>query len=189
MTRACIDCCGPISARNRSGRCKSCNLKWVQSSPEIEQRRVAAVRASMERPEWKAKQRAALSHYHKRKIATDPVYRQMMVERGRRVHGDGIGNRIRPAGSEARARAGQKITDAKLAWCPPDKRDQYRQLVYNRHFRASEAKAIILDQIKVDQERFHNRLSPFERQEMALQKGAGLTEGYSKVTLGGVRRA
>jgi hypothetical protein len=54
-----------------------------------------------------------------------------------------------------------KITETRLRWCPPDKRDEYRLLVRRKRMTAAQARQIIMDS-----------LTPFERQMNALRMGA-----------------
>ena len=73
------------------------------------------------------------------------------------------------------AARGRAISAAKLAWCPPEHRAEYRHLVRYKALPGAVAKAIILDQIKADRA----RLSPFERQEADL--AAKLARGEEAV--------
>lgn len=66
-----------------------------------------------------------------------------------------------------------------LPWCPPEYHAEYRRMIMHRRFKAHEAKAIILAQIKADLA----KLSPFERQERALRNGAQLIANDQKPSL------
>ncbi len=55
-------------------------------------------------------------------------------------------------------------------WLPREYHAEYRRMVSNRGFTATEARQVIEAQIKAD----NAKLSPFERQERALAKGAAL---------------
>jgi hypothetical protein len=80
------------------------------------------------------------------------------------------------------------ITETRLGWCPPEYRDEYRNLLHAKKLRAAEAREIIEAEIRSKQE----ALSPFERQMEALNRGAGLTAKLNMpspdyaYTLGGV---
>ncbi len=58
-----------------------------------------------------------------------------------------------------------------LGWCPPERRAEYRHLTRDKRIKAADARRIILDTIAAERARAEN-LSPFERQERALRKGA-----------------
>src|SRR5690606_3617104 len=47
---------------------------------------------------------------------------------------------------EARKKAGKSLTARRLAWCPPELRDDYLHLVRRCHYRKEEARRIILEQ-------------------------------------------
>jgi hypothetical protein len=78
-----------------------------------------------------------------------------------------------------------------LPWLPPEHREeyraQYRSMVSNRKFKAEEARQIILADIRAKTA----KLSPFERQERALARGARLVANDIKPSLAnpGVYRA
>lgn len=68
-------------------------------------------------------------------------------------------------GTEARRdpevckRANRRQSATRLAWCPPHLRDEYRRLTRQQRMKADEARAIVLKQAQIEDQRFRDRLA------------------------------
>lgn len=129
--------------------------------PDSHCRRCSAIRMSAD-PAIREKQRAKLAEFH-----ADPATKAMLAERvnasmrkslatpegreKRRQHGlrqyrehlsqpDVVARNTAP---ETRARAGAKASAKWLAWCPADRRAEYRNLIRSKRYSAAEARAVI----------------------------------------------
>ena len=185
MGRACSDCPNPIRNENVSGRCKSCATAYNNRLPETKAKRVAGWKKRMADPLKYARLCATLAD-NARKGLEDPVKRAAAAERGRLQYERYLNNpevRALLNSPEMRAAKGKKITAARLAWCPPEYRAEYLYLIYTKRMHRSEAKPIILEQVRADRERELAKLSPFERQMRALEKGATLVANDQKPSL------
>lgn len=147
----CKDCQAPLWKGNKTGYCRK------------------HVSAAMTGPEHGAKISAAL----RRKIALDPVYKQQCQERGRKQCAT---PKMRAAATEAAKRSGawrkaaaavtpedyaravKRSAETRLGWCPAELRDEYRELVYRRKFKAAEAREIILAQHEKNMAAFRRKL-------------------------------
>lgn len=172
LGRICSDCAKPIRNENTSGRCKVCATIYNNRLPDsIEKRRVG----------W-AKRLANPRHYadlcrvakqNSRKAMADPAKRAAAAERARLIWQQYLNTpemREYVNSPEVRSRAGRSLSETRMAWCPPEYRSAYYDIRRKVQCSAADARQIILDQIKSDQA----KLSPFERQMLALQKGARL---------------
>lgn len=149
MAKFCRTCQQPISARNRSGYCRS---------------HVSAVLAAD--PAHRERQRAGI----KRKIAADPTYLDGLRRRARTLSDDPAINAARSrrftegryweAGTKAardpdvRAKAGRAASATKLSWCPAHLRPHYRFLVRTKRMKAADAREIIVDQHETEMRRW-----------------------------------
>jgi hypothetical protein len=137
--KTCRTCAVEINPKNKSGLCRSC----LPHDAEYQARRTAATRAAFAaRPELK---QAAAERL--RKLTQSPEHaersRKRIIEK--RLWEVGI-VAAGPSGSPVRQRAGITQSNTLLAWCPNHLRDQYRDLVKNKGYKAAEARQIILDQ-------------------------------------------
>lgn len=91
----------------------------------------------------------------------------------------------------------QKATKAKqrqqrMAWCPADRVEEFTRL--HRVYGFNEAKRIVQDDIAAQERRRRAALTPFQRQEEALRRGATLVRKQTlrrehDFTLGGIASA
>ncbi len=79
-----------------------------------------------------------------------------------------------PEFREVMGQRGPKISETKMGWCPPAYRADYLYFTRRLHLKADEARRLVRDQIKADKARVEARLSPFDRQMRALERGAQL---------------
>ena len=120
-------------------------------------------------PEVRARQTESL----RRKIQSDPVYldkirAQARANSSRPVHMEKLhegSRRVKPwikaraaLTPESYIKAGRRSADTKLAWCPPEYRDEYHNLTNAKRFKAAEAKAMILEQHAKDMAEFRRKL-------------------------------
>ena len=100
---------------------------------------------------------------------------------------------------EVRQKRGASVSATRMAWCPPELRDEYRDLVRRQRLPAAEARAIIEGQAARNAERAAkaeaDRLASMtllERQLERVAKGARVIEVHPlrktgpELTLGGV---
>lgn len=176
--RHCCDCGTEIS-RSAKGRCRPCGAAYVNGSAEIKARRADAIRAKFRDPNHAAKMRV-VARENGKKASQDPLHRQWLKANGKRLYRDILSRPdIREKNIAAIRANSHKITEHFLGWCPPEWRDEYRYLIRTKRMLAAEAKAVILAQITAERERARRaavreaeKLSPFERDELALKNGA-----------------
>lgn len=147
--------------------CKTC-AKLLSAANKIGYCRAHAAQA-MAGPEHAARVSAGL----KRKLAQDPIYREQCKARALK---NCASETLRTAAKEASKRSGAwrkalaavtpedykrgaaRCAETKLAWCPPELRDAYRELMYRKKFKAAEARQIIMDQHEKDMAAFRRKL-------------------------------
>lgn len=146
----CLSCPNPITARSKSGLCRPCcarrNALAMNRNPAF----MASVKAGVARyfadPENRARRSRDLRARFERMTPAEMEERR---EWGRHLHReylmrpDIIAKRNAP---EVRAIIAQKNTDRALAWCPPDRRAEYFNLIAKK-FKSAEARAIIEETI------------------------------------------
>jgi hypothetical protein len=161
--RLCLDCEKPLSRQNRFGRCRSCTASNLARDPEARARTVATMRRHWNDPAYRARVGKAISSAKLKRIATDPEYAEAMERKGRALGKSGLGIAAQDT-PEFRERMGKTLSDVRLAWCPPEWRERYREY-RRRKVPVDEAKARVLDLIP-----------PFEIQLWKIRKGAGIVE-------------
>lgn len=149
--KTCADCGKTLGYRNRSGLCAKHNG----------QRRAAALMAD---PETRAKvgktRRLMYLAYPEKREATArqlAAARELRTNPGANLARDRLweqGNAIRPAGSEARMRAGRRVSATRYAWCPPELRDTARFLLREKRLTLAETQAIIAEEHAVAMRRW-----------------------------------
>lgn len=143
----CANCPQPITPRSKSGLCRSCCARKIalamRGDPEIQRRRNDAVKRHLAIPENRQRRVKQLRERHANMSEAEREKRKAWGEHLHREYlsrPDVVAKRTSP---ETLARIGRANTDRKLAWCPPERRDEYRHLLMNRHFPAAEARRII----------------------------------------------
>lgn len=148
----CRQCENRLGRGNKSGLCKPCFS--VQPKPEGFGARVSAglKRKLAADPVFKEKLRAiALANTRSEKafsIRQERFKREQMWLRGNRAS-------LTPEAMERRARA---ASATKLAWCPPELRDEYRRLIYSKRLPSAEAREIVLAQHERDMANFRRSI-------------------------------
>ena len=167
LGRVCAQCPTPISDTNKCGMCRPCNLTRQNYDKEFKSRRLTALLAS---PSMKAgtpeRRNAALLAARKR--MANPEYVTFITEHMRNVVGP-LSRLPENMAKRNMKRAGRKISERHMAWCPVEYRALYHE-VKKAGLLKAEAQQIVFDQIARD----NARLSPFERQQRALERGGTL---------------
>jgi hypothetical protein len=167
LGRVCSECPKPISDKNKVGKCKSCNLKAQNGEKTFTRARLSSL---LQSPSMRAgtpeRRRAAIKAAAKR--MENPEYREWLANNMREVVGPLSRTPENLAKRDTKA-AGRKLSARLLAWCPEHLRPLYRE-IRRKGVPCAEAKASIL----AEHRRAEAELSPFERQERALARGARL---------------
>jgi hypothetical protein len=174
--RACSDCSTAITNFAKSGRCRACNTARRNKDPEMTAKRMAGKRRAMSDP-IKYARACQIARDNIRRAMADPEKRAKAVERGKvkaALHFNTPEGRAWCNRPEVRARAAKSLSETRMAWCPPEYRAQYFELMRLRLCSAAEGRQFISDQIAKDRARLLLRESPFERQDRALARGAKL---------------
>lgn len=133
--RVCADCPKPIGQTNKSGRCLSCVQKHlIATRPDFREAKRRAGRASANVPG----ERERRSNNAKSR----DLYR--------------IGQAARTP--ETFAMMGRRVSDARMAWCPPEYRDEARSMTKTKSIPLAEVKRIIADQYRVDRAKLRRSL-------------------------------
>lgn len=137
--------CGTtLGRRNRSGSCRPCTAKRINSDPAIALKRVAAIRERTADPAVRAQMGERMRQVVKNMT---PEQRERRREHGRNQVRKFLSRpdvKARTQSPEVRARAGKSRSETEMAWCPPHLRETYRELT-RKGRRAPEAKALIAD--------------------------------------------
>jgi hypothetical protein len=171
------ECGASVCNKSKSGLCRPCFMVRLNGDPNKGAKIGAAVREWLKDPANKARhtagsRRAAITKRN------DPELKARLAKIMR--------EKVQPisiaTGANVRGRdycAMSKLAvEARMAWCPPEYRDQYRAITA-KGIVAQEARRIIAAQIKAD----IAALSPFERQMRALEKGAALIANDQRPSL------
>jgi hypothetical protein len=191
--RTCAGCPIPISNYAVTDYCRSCARARNNKIPELTAKRAEGKRRAMKDP-LKYARACQVAKANIRKAMADPVKRAKFVELGRlkaATHFNTPEGRAWCNRPEVRERAGRSLSETRMAWCPLEYREQYKQLTRLKVCTAGEAREMILEQIERDRVRARSNLSPFERQERALARGAQLVANDQKPSLAnpGIYRA
>lgn len=188
----CSGCQRGISTQSKTGRCRSCVARHINSDPEI-RARAAAGRAAFAAKPGVREQRIANLAAHRLSMSEEEKARRRA--RGRFVYETVLNtpeNRARANDPEVRRLSGRKRTETLLGWCPPHLRAMYRTLTITKRLPAAEAREIVLKEAAREERARRAALSPLERQFEQLAKGAQLVcnvmprKADHAFTLGGV---
>lgn len=143
----CATCPNPITARSKSGMCRSCCARKIALSmvgnPEIQAKRTESQKRFLADPEKRAKHVERLKLHHASMTDAEREKRRLWgvhLAETYLTRPDIVARRQAP---ETRAAIGRKQSERRLAWCPPERRGEYMGLLMNRHFPAAEARRII----------------------------------------------
>ena len=189
--RTCSDCGTPISAQSKSGRCHRDAMAALHADPAYREKRLAGLDRHFAKPGAKE---AATSRLRKYQAQMPDADRERRREHGRWLAREVLTpERVAKSHTpEARARSIKGNEEAKLGWCPLDRRDEYRLLVRRKRYSAAEARALIEADLKQIADQQRKRPRTFEDQLAAVAAGAVLvgrvptSRPAPESTLGGV---
>lgn len=150
----CADCGAARFSRKpkKSPYCFRCNGRHVGKSPQRRANASAAMKAHLSDPHVRANHIRRATEGLRRRLATDPDFVEQRREQGRAVGLSKLG--VTPAGSASRIAAGKSSSATKLAWCPPEYRDEYKRLVKRQNIPAAQARPMIEDMVAADARRY-----------------------------------
>lgn len=172
--RTCGDCGKVLSKQNKVGYCQIHASKRLWDRPGMREAHKAGLRRAWADPRYRAANRRALREIS-RKCHQDEAFLQRKRERWW-AHYHNVLNtpEVRARNAKAVAAAAGKMTETKMAWCPPEYRDWYRHMNRTKRIPKADCMKIIADQVLADKKKMLAGMSPFERQELALKNGARL---------------
>lgn len=138
-----IGCGQRITHQSKTGRCRPCAIRRMHADPEYQRRRLAGLATYYDKPGVRERHgdrlRAAQAN-------PTPAERERLREHGRWLYHahasrpDVVAKAFAP---EARRKAVESYVETRMGWCPLEKRDEYHDLVRNKHVPAAEARRII----------------------------------------------
>jgi hypothetical protein len=182
--------CGKeLSNQNKSGLCVQCFNRSRNADPEFQRRRLEGIHRKAAEPAHRAKMASVVIRNSRRWAAT-PEGRAWMEQNGKRLatevlrRPDVMAKAISP---EARAKANRAREETWYGFCPAEYRPLYKYLRKTKKLTRDEAISAVQQEVASDLA----KLSPFERQMRALQKGAQLIANDQKPSLAnpGIYRA
>lgn len=148
--KSCTTCRAELYSRNRSGYCRA----HVNGSPEARAKNsLAQSRALALNPELRESRREA-----GRKGANLPGERQRRSVAAKAQNLSKIGRSARD--SLSFEKLSRSVSATRMAWCPPELRDEARRLTAGKRLPLAEVKEIILAQHERDIARFRAKLDP-----------------------------
>lgn len=137
------------TAAKPTTHCRRCSIMRHRGDPVIEAKRVTNLRARYDDPAYveahRERLRVAIATARKR-----PEFMAWLREHGRRQYRDVLSRPDVVAKHQdpaVRKEAGRRASNTRLAWCPPELRDEYRFLIKTHHMPAVEARALIEEMI------------------------------------------
>lgn len=177
----CKSCGKPVSRKCRTGYCRTCFTAKLNSDPELIARRKAAADRRWADPIQRAKM-AAIARQMGINARKDPQFRKWLSDNGRRLCHEVLSRpdiAAKANCSETKLRARDKRRATQIAWCPEEYREQFFYLLRTKRIPYAEARRMVEEQRKTD----IANLSPFERQQRALEKGAQLVANDQRPSL------
>lgn len=164
--------------------CRSCFFAALNRDPAHIAKRNAGIAARWAKPGERERQALICKRSVAKRDAT-PGMRDRYREIGKasRKHLSRPDVLAKTFAPETNARRTSSMIEARLGWCPPEYRDEYRALRSSRGITAPEARRMILDMIEAKRAKAEKALSPFERQMRALERGAQLVANDQKASL------
>lgn len=152
----CADCGAARFSRKpvKSPWCRRCVGRHNGRLPARRAKASAAMKAYLADPDTLAAHKRRTGDGIRRAMIVDPEFAARKREEGRRLGLSGVAAAAHPAGSASRIDAGRKSGATKLAWCPPEYRDDYRRLIKVKGIPTAEARQIILSTVAADAERY-----------------------------------
>ena len=174
----CSDCGTGITSQSKTGLCIPCGNRKRWADPEFRAKRAAGIKKKFADPLYMAKVRAN-SRQIGLKYAKDEELQERRRAYGRYAYATFLSKpEVREKNRQAvRERSAKTQRAKRMAWCPEKYWDDYRHLRKSKKLTAAEARQVILASIAAEKENERARiarLSPFERQELALKRGGQL---------------
>jgi hypothetical protein len=150
--RTCAVCPASLDPRNRTGYCS----RHHNGAPGKRQRISEALKRGHQlHPEWREDRRRAAI-----KAASCPVERARRAQRCRDRRLWEIG--VAALTPESRAKQAAAQSARRMAWCPPELRDEAKRLVRYKKLRLAEVKQIIGEQHEAEMRRFRRSIGVIE---------------------------
>jgi hypothetical protein len=141
-TKRCLDCDTLISDMSK-GRCRTCANIYFNRLPETIEKRKLGWKKRLADPE-KYEQLCRVAKRNSQKAMADPEKRAAASERARHIYALYLNTpEARAKVAASRSRAGDKIREMRLAWCPPEYRELHRENVYSHRMLASQSREMI----------------------------------------------
>lgn len=160
--------CDHPKSRNAK-MCRACQLEWLKNDPEIAARRKAGIKRYMSDPANLEAVKQRFAEVVARDNA-DPERQKWRKEHGKRQYRDYLSRPdvlAKTLSPEVRAKAGRSRTETVLAWCPPEYRQTYHDLVHKKLMKAAEAREAIEVMIRADARR---KIRAIEREQHERQR-------------------
>jgi hypothetical protein len=178
----CSRCPTPISGKGRTDMCSPCATRENRKNPEKEARRLARLRVVHATPEHRERKRVARNRLEAER-KDDPAWKACKRASGKRLRAAYDADPAAQAANQAkRGLVGRKLSNRWLAWCPPERREEYQK--FRAKVGAPEARRII-----------EETMTTFERQLARVRAGARVVDKIQLArtspafTLGGVASA
>lgn len=186
LERTCSDCNSSIHDANKSGLCRLCCDTLRR--PDVEAKRVAALRAKMDTdPIYRRRAQERMRRVGI-EAGKDPMLTAARSERGKWLYANKLDtDEVREKIKATRPAVGAELRRQRLSWMPEAYWGEYLFLIRRKRIKKAQAKAIILAQIASDKAKA-SRVSPFERQQRALDNGAKLVANDRQPMFGEVLR-
>lgn len=156
LVPTCADCGAPrfSTKPKKTPYCRACVRAHNARSPSRRAKASASMKARLADPHVRAEHIERAAEGLRRRIREDPAFAERRRAIGRRTGLLKRGMAQHPAGSPLRLANGRKSAATKLAWCPPEYRDEYRRLIKRQNIPAAEARPMIEDMIAADARRY-----------------------------------
>jgi hypothetical protein len=179
-----MDCACGKPVMGKQDVCRRCFFRRLNQSPAHIAKRDAGIAARWAKPGEREKQALVCKRSVQKRDAT-PGMRERYVEMGKK-HYQTLNLpevRAKTHSPETNALRTAAMLETRLGWCPPEYREEYRALRNSHGITAAEARRMILAMIEAKRVKAEREMSPFERQERALQRGAALVRNIQKPSL------
>lgn len=169
--RMMLDC-----PRRKTNLCKPCFARQMALSPEKREACRVAMLEKHADPAFRALHTERTTAGTRRSLL-DPEKMKARQENGRRCGLLGLGVQKLGAGHPSRVAAGRKLSETRLAWCPPEYRDQYRELTTSKLVSAPDARRMILDLIEREIAAYRSGASMPQAQFIAVRRAIVYLKG------------
>jgi hypothetical protein len=139
--RHCETCGKTLFRQNKTGFCLPC----LQTRPEFKARRIAGMKRVFANPEHLEKMRKVIARNHAKARIEKPEFEAWLVNHGKELAKllQTPEIKAKTFSEETRAKAAKAQSEAKLGWCPPEFRAEYRMLVRKKRMHSKDARPII----------------------------------------------